>query len=351
MASKNIVNLLRIIVLTAVYFGAASLSFELAYSARQVTAVWAPTGIALAALMLFGRRIWPAITVGAFLANSLNGVSLPGSVVIAIGNTLEPLLGAYLLKDVFGVKPSFPDVRQVLALFLVAPVVTALSASIGTSVLAQTGVIPWSAYNSTWLTWWTGDLHGALIVAPLVMVWFSQKGIPVQIKRRPLEALALFATVLLVSLIIFTPANLGLNINFPTAYLTFPVIIWSALRFQQPGAITTVLMIALTAIWGTINGQGPFAASASLDLNLTYLHLLIFVATATGLIVSAVVDEQKRVERELRRTALEMEDLLRQNREMEAQLKEANKRATGILTRILEESLEPLPLEDKNGQN
>ena len=128
----------KVVALAGVYYGAAKLGLELAFETPSVTAVWPPTGIALAALVLGGYRLWPGVALGAFLANSWTGVPVYAVLGIAAGNTLEAVVGTYLLRRV-GFRPSLERVRDVLSLAALAAVVsTTVSATFGvTSLLAR----------------------------------------------------------------------------------------------------------------------------------------------------------------------------------------------------------------------
>src|SRR5436190_1161479 len=152
------------------YAAAANLGFRVAFIAEQVTTVWAPTGIALAALLLGGLRFWPAIWVGAFIANAGTGAPLWTAFVLATGNTLEGVLAVWVLRRL----PSFDDglrrVSDVLALVIAgAGVCTMASATIGVGTLCAAGVQPWTRFGVLWLDWWLGDALGALIVAPAIL--------------------------------------------------------------------------------------------------------------------------------------------------------------------------------------
>ena len=165
-------DLAKVAALTALYAAAGKLGLSLAFVHPNVSVVWPPTGIALAALLLFGYRLWPGITVGAILVNALTGVSLPVALGIAIGNTLEALVGAYLLRRFVGFENSLDRLRDVLALVGVAAgLSTMTSATIGVTSLVLGGVVSWAAVGSLWWQWWLGDAMGALVLAPPLLVW------------------------------------------------------------------------------------------------------------------------------------------------------------------------------------
>jgi integral membrane sensor domain MASE1 len=148
----------QLALLAAVYFGAAKLGLTMAFVAEQVTAVWPPTGIALAALLFFGYRVWPGIALGAFLANATANEPLATATGIALGNTLEALAGAWMLRRLVQFDPALGRVKDVLGLVVLAAVLSTLvSATVGVTSLCLGGVKPWTAYPAIWTVWWLGD--------------------------------------------------------------------------------------------------------------------------------------------------------------------------------------------------
>jgi integral membrane sensor domain MASE1 len=164
--------LAKILALAAVYFGAAKLGLSMAFVAEQVTPVWPPTGIALAAIVLLGSRVWPGIALGAFLANVTANEPIGTACGTAAGNTLEALVGAWLLNHLVGFDPSLERLIDVLGLAVLATSAsTAVSATIGVFSLCLGGVQPWTEVGSLWSVWWLGDAAGALVVTPAILVW------------------------------------------------------------------------------------------------------------------------------------------------------------------------------------
>ena len=168
--------LVMILALAGAYYGAAKLGLSLAFETPSVTAIWAPTGISLAALVLFGVRLWPGVALGAFLANLGTGVPLLPVLGITAGNTLEALVGAYLLVSVASFRPSLERAFDVVCLVVLGAFVsTTVSATIGTASLLAGGEIDGEAFGSTWRTWWLGDMGGDLVVAPALLVAFTHR--------------------------------------------------------------------------------------------------------------------------------------------------------------------------------
>jgi integral membrane sensor domain MASE1 len=288
--------------LAAVYYLAAKLGLNLAFTTPSVTAVWAPTGIALAAVLLWGYRIWPGVALGAFLANAWTDIPLYTTLGITAGNTLEALAGAYLLKRFTDFRPSLDRVRDVAALALLAAVVsTIVSATIGVASLLAGGEIDTDELASTWRTWWLGDMGGDLVLASAILVavthWPYRRA-----PGRVAEAVALGLVVGGVAAVCFTnEASL--------TFLTLPPLIAVALRFWQPGAVAATLIVAAIAIPLTEAGQGPFAGNTP-DERLLLAQAFVGVYGLTGLVLAAVISERARAQRTLAQIAGTLQESL-----------------------------------------
>jgi signal transduction histidine kinase len=283
--------------LAALYVVAARFGLALDAVAGFATLVWAPTGIAIAALLLRGYRLWPAVTLGALIANVWAGAPPGTAAGIALGNTLEAVVAVYALRQLPGFRASLERLVDVLAfIVLAAGLSTVVSATVGTASLRLSGVIAAGETAATWRTWWLGDMIGALVVAPLLLVWGTmQPGFPE--RRRVLETLALATTVITASLLIFTsPVAPGARAQ--QAYLLFPPLIWAALRFGKRGAVTSTFAASVIAVSGTINGVGPFA-EATLYQSLQGLQIFMGVITATFLLLGASISERRQAHHEL----------------------------------------------------
>jgi integral membrane sensor domain MASE1 len=278
----------KVVCLAAAYYGAAKLGLSLAFATPSVTAVWPPTGIALAALVLWGYRLWPGVALGAFLANSWTGVPIYTVVGITLGNTLEALAGAYLLRRLAGFRPSLERVRDVIALAVAGgALTTTISASVGVASLIAGGEIGAADAGSVWRTWWLGDMGGDLVVAAALMVavthWPFRRA-----PGWPVEAIALGLAIAAITAVVFSRSD-----DLP--YLIFPPLIWAALRFWQPGAVAGSLLVASIAIPLTENDIGPFAGNGP-DERLLLAQTFVGVAGVTALVLAAVTTERRRVE-------------------------------------------------------
>lgn len=290
---------LRLIAVAAIYFASAELGLSMASVHTNVSPVWPPTGFAIAAVLWLGYRISPGITLGAFLANLATGVSIATASAISIGNTLEAVSAAFLIHRFIGYHSPFDRAKDVLKFVFIAGLLsTTVSATIGNLSLCLSGAAYWDNFGSLWLTWWLGDSAGALVVAPLLLIWI-EKRYGQWLYQRFLEASLLFLLLCIAAASIFLDLFFIKGTNYPLEHLTIPFLLWAAFRFGQRGAATSVNILSGIAVLGTIKGLGPFARQ---NPNESLLLLQVFVAavTVTALILAAVVSERKRAEEALR---------------------------------------------------
>ena len=283
------------ILVAALYVAAAKLGFTMAFPAPQVTVVWPPTGIALAALLLLGRRIWPGIALGAFLANVTADETLATACGVTVGNTLEALVGAWALERA-GFHPALDRLRDVLALVVRAAVgSTVVSATIGVTSLCLGAAQPWAAFASLWWVWWVGDAIGDLVMAPLLLVLATAPRIRVR-PQRVAEAMVLAAALFVVSVTLFAGRSGMPMTGYPLHYTIFPFVIWSALRFGQRGSTSVTFAAAAVTIWSTTHGSGPFAMTPPHE-SLILLQLYMAVVAVTALLLGAAIAERDAAER------------------------------------------------------
>lgn len=275
------------------YVSSARLGLELSIAHGVITPVWAPTGLSLAALVLYGPRLWPAVALGAFVANATSGASVPDAFFISIGNTLEALVGSLLLRRV-GFRPALDRVRDVFALILFGAIAsTTISATNGVATLWASGEVARSQLDSEWLLWWVGDGMGNLIVAPLLFVLSTRPWRRLDLRMK-LEGLVLLGLLVTFGSVVF----LGGQWRYP--HILFPLLIWAVLRFHQFGAVASSFVLAGTAIAGAVHGTTPIGNGTPTEIVQTLEGLTAGVAVSL-LIFGAVLAERSRAERELAR--------------------------------------------------
>lgn len=281
--------------LFSIYLGTARFGLSLHAVSGFATLIWLPSGIGVVALLLFGYRLWPAILAAAFLVNLFNGAPLFVAIGIGIGNTLEVLVGSFLLKR-YRYSYALDHLRDVLLLVLLAmPVSACISATLGVTSLLLGRVIAFSSLYTTWSAWWIGDMISILIITPLLLVWstWPQEKVP---RKRLAEMGILALLILAVGIFVFLGELHPAQRVYPLTYLVFPPLIWASLRFGSRGALCAILTFSIFAIVGTIQDLSPFSTVGPAE-SLVFLQSFMGISAVTSLILAAVMAERRALER------------------------------------------------------
>jgi PAS domain S-box-containing protein len=324
--------LAQIAVVFTVQFAAGRLGDALAIiNSGGIGPVWPASGIALAALLLFGYQVWPGVAAGAFLLAFLSPIPHINAAVYAAGTTLAALSGTFLLRRVVNFCNSLSRLRDALGLIVFGAFGSSIvSASIGVSLLYAAHVRGWSGFGSAWLIYWLGDSMGILLVTPLVLTF------PNLLRTRPRVRIAEFAALLLLlavaCFIVFGDLPLIPVRLHVLAFAVLPFVIWAAIRFGMIGATLSTLFVAAIATTETAVGSGPFAQNSPFT-NAVLLDLFFAVLSVSGMTLAAAIAEREQAERE-------REQLVRKQAAMEARLR---------LATIVESSDDAIIGKDMNG--
>jgi signal transduction histidine kinase len=293
-------------VLLALYIAAGKLGLQFAFLHASATPVWAPTGIALAALLLFGVQLWPAILAAAFIVNATTSGTLLSSLGIAVGNTIEAVVGTWLVNRFAGGHRAVDRAQDLFKLaFLAGVVATALSAMVGVGTLVAAGLADRRQVASIFITWWTGDAVGAWLFAPLILFWAADWRIrwsPAQTG----EAALIVVVLSTVALLIFGGWSPVSRSGAPLEFACIPVLLWAAFRLGPREAITAACALSIAAVGGTTSGHGPFARTSPNE-GLVVLQIFMGVIALTIAAVGALVVDQRRGQEQARRFREELE--------------------------------------------
>jgi GGDEF domain-containing protein len=279
--------------LAVVYTAAGKLGLRLGLVNPSASPVWAPTGIALAAFIVGGYKVWPAIFGGALIYNLTTAGSFATSLAIAIGNTLEGLVGAFLVNRWAHGTRAFERGGDVMLFAALAGIAaTTISPAIGVTALALGGYVAWHDYYPVWLTWWLGDATGALIVAPPLILWSLSPRVHWTWDRL-LEVTTMFVSLVILGSLAFGPLG-GPSLGF----LCIPILIWAALRFGPRVAATAVAVLSAVAIAQVVDLLGSLGR-AQANAQLLLLQTFMGVTAVTILILAAVSIERQRGEQRL----------------------------------------------------
>jgi two-component system, NarL family, sensor histidine kinase FusK len=341
------------------YLASAKLGLKYAVIGHTVTLLWPPSGVALAATLIGGYRLWPGIALGAFIANVETGVPFLTLAIITLGNTMEPLCGALLLRRQNNFSVKLDKVSDVFALVLLAAFIsTILGASLGTLGLFVGGKIAVADLWPTWIAWWLGDGMGVLVISPVLLIGSSVvRSLPLLFSlTKTLEVLVLIVALTVIGQIIFGDLALAGPGHFQVSLSMFPFAIWSALRFGSIGAAGVTLIASLLAINGTVQGTGPFALHKEMD-SLILWCLFADIMAITGLLLAAVNSGrekallalkgsnenlerqvQKRTD-ELRRINMELHTALTERRRMQMEMDQISEERQKMIGQELHDGL------------
>ena len=295
----------QIALLAVVYFVAAKLSLQFAIPPGYATAVWPPSGIALAATLLLGSRLWPGVWLGAALVNYTVNASPILAALLGTGNALEALAGAALIRRYMGVPRRFEHCRDVVIFVAVAALSCTIASTVAVLSIGILGLVSWTDIPANWWTWWQGDVSGIILVTPLILSWRQRRAAPWSHAKK-LEALCLGGLLLIVTHLVFGDATEYLS-PFPLTFVIIPIMMWAALRFSQRVVTTATAVVSAFAIDYTIHGIGPFSLWS---MNESLLILLAFISTVviTGLALSALKIERGRAMEQLERLLAELRE-------------------------------------------
>jgi PAS domain S-box-containing protein len=290
--------------------------------------VWPAYGIALAAFLRFGYRIWPGVFTSAFLVALQGAVPPLTAAGQAAAATFAASTGTLLLRRIANFDPSLSRLRDALGLIVLGAFGSAiLSSSFGILSLYATGIQPYSGLASAWLVYWLGDSTGVLLVTPLVFTLpqlFRSQNF-----ARAAELLALMMLTSVASSIVFGDFFPRLEVF---AFAVLPLVMWGAIDFGVAGAILSVFLIATIATVLTALGYGPFSVNTTF-INAVLLDVLFTLLAVSGLTLASVITERERAESD-------REQLIREQVEMEARLRHAA---------VVESSDDAIISEDLNG--
>ncbi len=310
-------RLIRIVILATGYSLTGIVGLSLAIPPGYATAVWPPSGIALAALLLWGLRVWPGIWLGSFLVNvavalttgnaDVNATSLGIAASIAIGSTVQSLIAAFALQRWVGVATLFESGSGTLSFAGITAASCLIASSWGAVTLLFAGVVDTSNYLDSWQTWWLGDMIGILVFAPVFLTWRQS----LEVGRRPWRLAEMFVTFALLALsttIVFAAPLPALGPASPITFLPLPILVWIACRFRPSAVALAVCLVSVIAIGATANGVGPFGDEKTHE-SLLLLQAFIGLTAVMALTLTATVRGHRQSAREFKSLSVEMEQL------------------------------------------
>src|SRR5215467_953731 len=288
------------------YFVLAKSGLALALIHPSASPIWPPTGFALAAIVLWGYRAWPAIFLGAMMANATTNGSMSTAISIATGNSLEALVGADVMNVWSNGRDTFSTPNTVAKFAVICVVLaTPISATVGITTLVIAGYAEWANFANIWLTWWLGDMIGALVVTPVVVLCALSDARAFR-RTELTKSAVVISLAVAVGFIAFNPLFKQSQHPDTFGFLAVLPLLWAALHRGPRDTAIVSFILAGFSIWGTFSAAGPFAPAS---LNDAFLSVLVFLISVSvpSLALSADVAMRKTIEENLRRTHTELD--------------------------------------------
>ncbi len=300
--SLSFANLALLAVLTVMYFVVGKLGLRLAFVHPFVTPIWLPSGIAFAAFIIFGYRVWPAALVGSFLGHVTTLGFGNASLLIPVGSTLEGLVGAYLVNRFARGARAFDTAKGVFLFVLLACICSpSINATLGVGRIYFSRHVALMDLGFIWVTWWIAHAVGILLVAPFLILLLRASHQRLDLVEFT-ELGILLLGLIFVCLLVFGPLSLSVNRSgVVQVWLCIPFLIWAGFRFYPLEAAGTTLILFGSAIWGTLHGYGSFVAK-NMTTSLILLDTFIGLVGTMTLVVAAMVVERRQIQGELLRT-------------------------------------------------
>lgn len=307
--STSFVYALKILVVAIIYFFTSKMGLSFYALSGFVTLIWPPTGVALAVLLLYGVELWPGIALGTFAANFLISGSIPIAMGIAFGNTIESIVGVYVLRRFINFDYSLEHLRDSLGFIFVALSLPIISATMGILTLLAAGVLTSDMVGPAWITWWIGDVLGTLTVTPFLVCWLARPFFWKSMSVRALsEWVLLFSVLIALNVMVFLTPYTQIG-PFSTIYLIVIPFMWAAIRTGPPGITLSVFITSVISSWAAFLGHGTFSQPEVLTRVLSTEAFLAFI-TLIFLPFTSVVAEEKNVATILRHNIKRLHEAL-----------------------------------------
>ncbi len=333
----------RIILVASLYFSGAYLGLILAFKDPITSPVWPPVGVGFALILLLGTRTWPGITIGSLLAYMLvfwsrnigiDLVSIQAFILIAIGNTLEILVGYSLLKHFVNNGDFFAKTTNTFKFLIIVLFMCVIGSSVGTYSLFLLGRVNQQDFIEMWSKWWIPNVASVLLFTPFILAW--KRHFSIRIKRGILLEIFIFFLSISIFVSLLLNNELSETIEQSMPFLIIPFLLWLAFRFNLQTSMTGILITALSVIYLTIQNYGPFVLENT-ENSILMLQIFIGVISITTIILSSTVFERAEAQKTIKKFNETLEEKIRDRtkelneeiihrKEAEEKLKETNRK-------------------------
>lgn len=298
----------RFLLTFCAYLAVAELTTGLGSNDFRIPLPFTPAnGVALAALLLGGSRLWPAVVLATLASAALTGTPLIDGLLVGLGHALGAWTSYRLLQGPLKFDMSLARPRDVLHLCFTAPAVGGLISSLSdVAALALSGPTAPSLLGGNWQSWWIGDIAGCQLVAPLLLAWLQPRESASARRKDPGAVVGLLALTG-ISLWFFTEHSPELFAY--SGLLLLGTLIWLAFSFDLRVVTLALVAIALLAGFSAAAGEGLFAGLAPQEMQIR-LEVLIATFTTLTLALAAANRQRRTAERDRSRMQVRLEEVL-----------------------------------------
>ena len=295
---RRLKGLLCLLGVALLYVALAYLSLRFLSINGRTSVAWLPGGMALAVLLMYGKRMAWSVLLGQLAFILLDGGSIGPAIAISTGNALAALVGAWLMTRRGQFDPTLPSLQDFGALIVLAGGVAGLIAAlVGVATTLVFGRPVQADLLQNLLSWWIGDLVGILLVTPLFLIWCRPPAGWLQ-ARRLAEVCLLLGLAFLVGQVVFM-GWLGAWFDpLAKGYWMFVLVAVATVRLGRHGVVLILLMAAIQGLVGALQGVGLFADDVA-QSRLANYWLYVVALSGFGMAGATYFDQLKRMQSEL----------------------------------------------------
>ncbi len=298
---------LKILLVALGYYLTAELGYFLSFGDSEVLPMWPSAGIALALVVLLGRKVWPGIAIGSLVIavksywhNSIDSVQviIAVSAVIAVGRVLEPLAGKYFLGRLIKRGNPFSTTLHAFQFVLVVFLISLISSSLTVVALNLASVIPAELILTRFIEFWLSNVTGMILFAPLLISFAQLKRSRLSFYKLGEMALLLMSAGITFAVVSVKQVS-GVS-QFAYPFVSIPFLLWLAFRFHTSATAVAVMAISIVAVYATGMQLGPFVMEGPASHSVFLVQIYIGVISLSALVLSSAVNERQKAQADLK---------------------------------------------------
>jgi two-component system, NarL family, sensor histidine kinase FusK len=285
-------NILPLLIVSGADLLSGSFSRLMAIPDRNIGALWLPAGVGVASVVLKGKRAILGIVLGATILNLISMRSVLLCLSIGVFSAFEAMFGAWLAKGFANIDTAFANPTDYLKFVFLSGVLNGGAfAIVGTSILCLGRITPPGEFWLGCLRWSSGDMIGIALVAPFLILLFRHKPHSFDFQGAA-EIVGLLVAIIIVCCLSFGTLLPARTSNVGIQFFCIPLLLWTSVRFCPLEACGAALLVGCFAMWGSLNGYGPFGSPIAHSVLRTCFVLVVTILTVTVSVAWAQLQKQ-----------------------------------------------------------